>query len=556
MDKVIVVGNDIYDSFIREGGYYVDKTELIYELAANTRNTATLFTRPRRFGKTLTMSMLESFFDIGRDSVDVFHGRKIVENHPEFCKEWMNQYPVLFLSWKDVEGLDFETAYKKLKAVLADLCKKHAYLLEKTEVNAADAEIFRNLMFKTGDIEETQNALKTIMRMMTDVYGKPVILLIDEYDVPLAKAQESKDQDYYRRMLDVIRGILSTSLKTNEYLKFAVLTGCLRKSRESIFTGVNNFVCYSVTGRKFSQYFGFTQDEVAQMLDAFGLTGKMDVIRQWYDGYIFGDTELFCPWDVVSYLSAVIYDAEEEPQNFWANTSSNAILDDFVNHGKYDVTEKFETLLNGGTITEEVNEELTYDRLSDSEKNLWSVLLMTGYVSKADKSVSRGKVRLRIPNAEIADLFHAVVLERFERTLDTGSVDAFLAAMWNQDEETASRTLTAILWDSISYFDYGEAYYHGMLNGIFTSRGFAMDSNDEAGLGRLDLRVRDRRNRRVLLMECKRSARADDMDRDCDEAISQIRKKGYDLSMPEGYEKQIVCGVALYAKMAKIRFAK
>jgi hypothetical protein len=259
---------------------------------------------------------------------------------------------------------------------------------------------------------------------------------------------------------------------------------------------------------------------------------------------------------VVSYLSAVIHDAEEEPQNFWANTSSNAILDDFVNHSRFDVTEKFETLLNGGTITEEVNEELTYDRLSDSEKNLWSVLLMAGYVSKADKSVSRGKIRLRIPNAEIADLFRAVVLERFKRTLDAGSVDAFLAAMWNQDEETASRTLSAILWDSISYFDYGEAYYHGMLNGIFTSRGFAMDSNDEAGLGRLDLRVRDRRNRRVLLMECKRSARADDMDRDCDEAISQIWKKGYDLSMPEGYEKQIVCGVALYAKMAKIRFAK
>ena len=556
MGKMIVVGNDIFDQFIKDDGYYVDKTELIYELVATTRNKVTLFTRPRRFGKTLTMSMMESFFDIGRDSASVFTGRKIVVDHPDFCKEWMNQYPVLFLSLKDVEGLTFVSAFKMLKIVLSDLCKKHVYLLEDKRVDPDDVMMFRRLKSETADLEEVKHSLKTIMRMMMAVYGKPVILLIDEYDVPLAKAEETKDKEFYRQMLDTIRGMMSLSMKTNDYLKFAVVTGCLRISKESIFTGVNNFACYSVTSRKFSQYFGFTQEEVAGMLDAFGLPGKLNLIKDWYDGYIFGNTEVFCPWDVSSYLSAVIDDEEEEPRNYWADTSSNAILNDFVNHSTIDASEKFEALLNGRTITEDISEELTYDHISDSEKNLWSVLLMTGYVSKADKTAGRGKVKLRIPNAEIAHLFKDAVVARFERTLDARDVDAFIAAMWNKDAQTASNMLTKILWNSISYFDYGENYYHGMLNGIFTSRGFAPDSNDEAGLGRLDLRVKDRGKRSLLLLEFKRSEKEEDLDADCDDAIKQIFKKGYDKVKPEGYEQQLIYGIAFCAKTAKVKFAK
>lgn len=556
MGRRIVVGNDIYDQFIRDDGYYVDKTELIYELAEKTRNKVTLFTRPRRFGKTLIMSMMESFFDAGRDSADVFAGRNITVNHPEFCREWMNQYPVLFLSLKDVEGLTFDSAFRMLKAALSDLCKKHLYLQEDGRVDPDDVVKFCRLKSETAELEDVKNSLKTIMRMMTAVYGKPAILLIDEYDVPLAKADETKNKDYYRQMLDVIRGMMSISMKTNEYLKFAVITGCLRISKESIFTGVNNFACYSVTSRKFSQYFGFTQDEVAGMLDAFGMTDQLELIKEWYDGYIFGNTEVFCPWDVASYLSAVMDDEEEEPRNYWADTSSNAILSDFVNHSKIDASEKFEVLLNGGTITEEISEELTYDHIADSEKNLWSVLLMTGYVSKADKTAERGRVKLRIPNAEIAGLFRDAVVARFERTLDAGSVDAFIAAMWNRDEKTASEMLTKILWNSISYFDYGEEYYHGMLNGIFTSRGFAPDSNDEAGLGRLDLRIKDRSKRTFLLLEFKRSEKEENLDADCEDAIRQILKKGYDKVMPEGYERQLIYGIAFYAKTAKVKFAK
>ena len=556
MDKMIIVGNDIFDEFIKDDGYYIDKTELIYELVAKTRNKVTLFTRPRRFGKTLTMSMMESFFDINRDSAGLFAGRKIVMNHPEFCNEWMNQYPVLFLTLKDVEGRSFDLAYGKLKTVIADLCKKHEEIADNHRVNPADAEIFRKLMFQAAGEVEVQNSLKTIMRMMKAVYGKPVILLIDEYDVPLAMAEETKNKEFYRQMLDVIRGMLSISMKTNEYLKFAVVTGCLRISKESIFTGVNNFACYSVTSRKFSPYFGFTQEEVAGMLHAFGLSDKMDLIRKWYDGYIFGNTEVFCPWDVANYLSEVMDDEQAEPDNYWADSSSNVILNDFVNHRKIDASEKFETLLNGGIITENISEELTYDHLGDSEKNLWSVLLMTGYVSKADKAAGKGKVKLRIPNAEIANLFKDAVVARFERTLDAGDVDAFITAMWSKDDETASEMLTRILWNSISYFDYGEEYYHGMLNGIFTSRGFAPDSNDEAGLGRLDLRVKDRGNRAYLLLEFKRSEKENDLDADCDEAIHQIFEKGYDKVALEGYERQLIYGIAFYGKKAKVKFAR
>ena len=556
MEKMVVVGNDIFDDFIRDDGYYVDKTEILFELVAKSRNKVTLFTRPRRFGKTLTMSMMESFFDIGRDSREVFSGTDIVNHHPDFCEEWMNRYPVIFLSFKDVEGRTFEDAYEMLKNRISGKCVGLSKLADNPNVTDRDRQAFLRLMEEKGSISDIKSSLDVIMRMMHATYGKPVILLIDEYDVPLAKARDSGDREYYERMLDMIRGIMSISLKTNEFLKFAVITGCLRISKESIFTGVNNFACYSVTTKKFSRYFGFTESEVHDMLDAFGMAQKMDIIKEWYDGYVFGNTEVFCPWDVANYLSMLTYDEDEAPQNFWANTSSNSILDEFVNHSNIDASEKFEILLNGGTITEDISEELTYDRISDSEKNLWSVLLMTGYISKADNDSIGSRIKLRIPNAEIAGLFKDAVVERFKRSLDTKTVDDFIMAMWGGDEIKASELLSDILWDSISYFDYSEEYYHGMLNGIFTSRGYSLDSNDEAGLGRLDLRVRDRKNRRLILLEFKRSVKEADLDGDCDKAIEQIVKKGYDKTLPEGYEDQMVYGIAFYAKRARVKLVK
>lgn len=553
MGRMVIVGNEDFEELVRDDGYYVDKTEFLYDLFAKTRNKVTLFTRPRRFGKTLTMSMMENFFDIKRNTLELFENLNIYKNHPNFCKEWMNQYPTLFMSFKDIEGLNFDKAYEMLKGEVSKLCNKHSYLENEEKVVDADKEVFHRLLYKTASEEEIKNSLQTIMRMMNAVYGKPVILLIDEYDVPLAKAQQTKDSEYYKKMLDMIRGIMSTSLKTNPYLKFAVITGCLRISKESIFTGVNNFACYSVTTTRFSRYFGFEPDEVKALLAEFKLDDKYELVKKWYDGYIIGNSEVFCPWDVVSYVSSIIEDEDEQPQNFWANTSSNSILDEFVNHNTIDASEKFEALLNGGSITEDISEELTYDHISDSEQNLWSVLLMTGYISKADMTRGTSKLKLRIPNVEIANLFKDKVVDRFKRTLDTASADSFITAMWNGDEKTAEDALNDILWNSISYFDYGEDYYHGLLNGVFTSRGYNVDSNDESGLGRLDLRIKDRPNRRLLLFEFKRSKSKEELTGDCEEAISQIVKNGYDKTMPEGYESQRVYGIAFYGKQARIR---
>ena len=357
MAKRIALGTDNFDKLVENNGYYVDKTELLYELVEETSNEVTLFTRPRRFGKSLTMSMMESFFDIRHEGSTAFAGLAIQTRHDEFCGEWMHQYPTILISLKDVEALNYETAFKKLKTVIADLCKKLYGLCDSVAVDEDDKEIFARLKSKKADEEEIQNSLKTIMRMMNAAYGKPVILLIDEYDVPLAKAQENR---YYPQMLDVIRGIMSTSLKSNEYLKFAVVTGCLRIPKESIFTGVNNFASYSVLDEEFSEYFGFTNEEMDCLLKYYDREDNMDLIRMWYDGYMFGTTEIYCPWDAMSYVAALRKRRNALPKSYWENTSGNGAIKAFFELGSEDITDQFETLLNGGTITENVTNALTY----------------------------------------------------------------------------------------------------------------------------------------------------------------------------------------------------
>ena len=411
----IAVGDESFDEIRKTGLYYVDKTELLYELAGQSNNKVTLFTRPRRFGKTLNMSMMASFFDINCDSKKLFEGLAI-SKHEEFCSEWLNQYPVLFISLKDVDGLDFESAYAQLQLVLSDYCKTVVSQFDNDRIDSADKAVFERLRYQNGSMADVKGSLKTIMRMMCAVYGRPVILLIDEYDVPLAKASEKK---YYVKMLDVIKNMLSIALKTNEYLKFAVVTGCLRITKESIFTGTNNFASYSVLDNRFSRYFGFTQDEVEELLAAAGVSNKADVVKSWYDGFVFGNSSVYCPWDVVSYVSALLYDKNARPRNYWRNTSSNSVIREFV--GRFKVSRKFETLMNNGTIVENISDELTYDILHESEQNLWSVLLMTGYLTK-DASYEEGNaVPLRIPNAEIAGIFQDTVAVYFKESLDVSA---------------------------------------------------------------------------------------------------------------------------------------
>ena len=550
----IAVGDESFDEIRKAGPYYVDKTELLYDLFGRTNNKVTLFTRPRRFGKTLNMSMMESFFDINRDSKALFEGLDIAK-HEEFCTSWMNRYPVLFISFKDVDGLDFESAYGQLQSVLADYCKTIEYFISEESVNAADYQIYQRLMFKGGSPADVKNAFKTIMRMMHAVYGKPVILLIDEYDVPLAKASEKNTEQnrYYVQMLDVIRGMLSIALKTNEYLKFAVVTGCLRKAKESIFTGTNNFAAYSVLDERFSRYFGFTQQEVDEMLAAAGLSDKADIIRKWYDGYVMGNTSVYCPWDAASYVSALQYDPDAEPKNYWRNTSGNGVIRDFVNHSDWGISDKFETIMNGGTITVTVSEELTYDTLHESEQNLWSILLMTGYLTKADPAARGQTVALKIPNTEISGIFEDAVVKLFTDTLDNSRQKALMEAFWEEDIEGAEKQLSDFLWDTISYHDYHEDYYHAFMAGLFVGLGYSVESNKESGLGRFDIRVRDRRNRRALIFEVKKADSMARMEAACDEALKQITDRGYARSIENGYQKIISYGIAFFQKSAMIK---
>ena len=550
--SVSVGESDFYD-LRKAASYYVDKTDIIYELIQNTKNKVTLFTRPRRFGKTLMMSMMSNFFSIRKDSRDIFEGLKIAE-YKEFCEKWMNQCPVLFVSFKDVEADNFNDAYEMLQIGIADVCKEYADLLENEILDKDDREIFLRLKSKKGSHGDIKSSLKTIMRMMHAVYDKKVILLIDEYDVPLAGASEknTKDNKYYSSMLGVIRGIMSTALKDNDFLEFAVITGCLRIAKESIFTGANNFASYSVLDEDFSQYFGFSEDEVEKMLSAADREDKADIIKEWYDGYVFGESRLYCPWDVINYMSALKKRKDAKPKNYWKNTSHNGILLTFIERMDFDVTEKFEVLLNGGTVIQSISDELTYDTLHTSEDNLWSLLLMTGYLTKSDLEQEGEMIFLKIPNREIASIFEDTVVAFFKNTVVGAEFNDLIKALWESDEAGATKLISDLLWYTISYNDYHEDYYHAFLTGIFVGRGYNVDSNKEKGLGRPDILLKDKRNRRAIIIEAKKSKKESDMDKDCDEAVNQIIMGKYAEGL-YGYTQIFCYGISFFQKQAKVK---
>ena len=553
MDFKVGVGKSDFAALRESGNYYVDKTELIYELVNDTDNEVTLFTRPRRFGKTLMMSMMENFFSIRKDSESIFKGLAITE-HEDFCKEWMNQCPVLFVSFKDVEAETFDSAYKMLMMKLADVCKSLTSVFDGKAADKDDKWIFEKLKSRSAGEEEVKSSIKTIMRMMNAIYGKKVILLIDEYDVPLAKASEkdTSKNGYYSKMLDVIKGIMSTALKDNEFLQFAVITGCLRIAKESIFTGTNNFASYSVLDKSFSQYFGFTNEEIDRILVAADRKERKGTIQEWYDGYVFGNSYVYCPWDVINFLSELRKYPDARPKNYWKNTSHNGILLTFVKRTDFKVKGKFEILMNSGTIMQTITDELTYDTLHSSEDNLWSVLLMTGYITKADAEEDGETVSLKIPNREIASIFEDTVVKLFKETIDTNMQKSMMEAFWNEDAEEAGRIVSELLWRTISYNDYHEDYYHAFLAGAFVGIGYEVESNKEKGLGRPDILLKDEDNRRAIIIEAKKSDKEADLDKDCDEAIDQIITEKYAEGL-YGYEQILCYGVAFFQKQARVK---
>ncbi len=441
-----------------------------------------------------------------------------------------------------------------LQTRLADVCKEWESLYKEERVNAADRKVFKELMFETAKESDVRSSLKIIMRMMHAVYGRKVILLIDEYDVPIARANEMSavGNPFYSAMLAVLRGLMGTALKDNEFLEFAVITGCLRIAKESIFTGTNNFSSYSVLDADFSGFFGFTGDEVTELLLAADREDKAEVIKEWYDGYVFGDSFVYCPWDVMNYLSALKKRQNAKPKNYWKNTSHNGVLLTFVKRTDFKVKGKFEILMNKGTIVQTVSDDLTYDTLHSSEDHLWSVLLMTGYLTKADEKEEGETVRLRIPNREIASIFEDTVVELFRQTIDNSARKSMMDALWNGDEQEASKVISDLLWRTISYNDYHEDYYHAFLAGVFVGLGYEVESNKEKGLGRPDILLKDDDNRRAMIIEAKRSMKEEDMDQDCDAAVSQIVNRKYAEGLC-GYTRIRCYGIAFFQKHARVK---
>lgn len=550
----IPVGISDFREIRKNGYYYIDKTFLIYELLKTPATKVTLITRPRRFGKTLGMSMLADFFDIRKESSSLFEGLDISEK-TSICNEWLNQYPVIFLSLKDIDGLTFEDAYGQLVAQIADLYKEYTYLLECAEIDEDDKKIFLDLKAGKADKVQVSRSLSTLMKMLQIYYQKPVILLLDEYDVPVAKAS---NHGYYNEMLDVMKGIMSTALKDNQALRFAVITGCLKIAKESIFTGTNNFVSDTIRDSRYNEYFGFTQAEVDIILKDADCTEHAENVREWYDGYHFGKVDVYCPWDVMNYIRDLQHDIMAKPESYWKNTSDNAIIRSFIDYAGTNITKKMEALLAGDYIIQTIDENLTYDYLHSSEENLWSILYLTGYLTRARESelhvqIPEGTVALQIPNTEIKEIFETTVIKWFSDNAKNWNRNALFQAVWNSDVESLTVEMNTLLRKTISYHDYKEDFYHAFLAGIFTGAGYAVESNKEHGEGRSDIVVYDSVNGQVAVFEAKTSKTMEAMSRDCEDAIRQIDDRMYAKEYEDEYDHILCYGISFFKKRCLVK---
>ena len=577
----IPVGISDFSEIRQTGYYYVDKTGLIAELLNNSAAKVTLITRPRRFGKTLGMSMLAAFFDIHKNSDTLFEGLEISKDTAS-CQKWMNQYPTLFLTFKDVDGLNFDDAYGQLAAQIADLYKEHAYLLDCPIIDSDDKQIFLELKAGTAGKIHLSRSLVLLMRMMKTYNHKPVILLLDEYDVPLAKASS---HGYYTEMLSLIKTLLSTALKDNPNLCFSVITGCLKIAKESIFTGTNNFVSDTISHSRLNEYFGFTENDVNTLLKKAHAEIHASQVKYWYDGYRFGDFDVYCPWDVMNYLRDLQINPQAQPSSYWKNTSDNAIIRSFIDYAGNTITKKLEKLLSGEYILQHIDENLTYDYLHSSENNLWSILYLTGYLTclKDDTlSLPARSIALVIPNAEIREIFETTIIQwfddsarswnrkplfdaiwakNFETTVikwfddsaRTWNRQALFQAVWNTDCSRITDEMTKLLRKTISYHDYLEDYYHAFLAGIFAEAGYIVESNKEHGEGRSDVVVYDTENSRVAVFEAKYSKSLEQMESDCDAALQQIEEKMYAREYEDEYDHNLCYGIAFYKKRCLVK---
>ena len=561
--RKLPVGVEDFEKIRREGLYYVDKTTMIRDLLRKW-GEVNLFTRPRRFGKSLNMSMLKAFFEIGCDKT-LFDGLAI-SGEQDLCEKYMGKFPVISVSLKGVNGADYETARALLCSVIGNEAARFRFLLETDRISELEKELYRQLLVTDPNRQGMyampdavlMGSLKTLSMLLKEYYKTEVIILIDEYDVPLAKASE---RGYYESMALLIRNLFEQALKTNDSLYFAVMTGCLRVAKESIFTGLNNLKLLSVTNVRFDEYFGFTDEEVRELLRYYGREDRYEAMREWYDGYRFGNVEVYCPWDVISYCDDLTDDPEAEPRDYWSNTSSNDVIRHFIEKVDHGLTRsEIEALVSGEILTKEIHEDLTYNRLYDSVDHIWSVLFATGYLTQRGKAEGK-RYRLAIPNREIRNIFTEQIMTMFKEAVakDGESLDAFCAALQKGDAREAERLFTAYLGKTISIRDTSvrkaskENFYHGILLGILGFKsGWYVRSNEESGEGWSDILVRLENEDTGMIIEIKyaeegRYAAA------CEQALRQIEEKDYTAKLKEeGCSLILKYAVACFRKKCRI----
>ena len=552
------VGIDDFRKIRECGFYYVDKTKLVEQLMQNW-GEVNLFTRPRRFGKTLNMSMLRSFFEIGTDK-SLFDGLYISRNK-ELCDMHMGKYPVISITLKGIEGMTFEEARNMLKIILKNEARRHYYLKNSDRLTDDDKQQYEQILLGTS--ENTADSLRLLSQLLFLHYDKKVVILIDEYDVPLDKAFQN---GYYSEMTSLIRGILGQALKTNDYLQFAVLPGCLRISKESIFTGLNNFKVLSIADARFDEQFGFTDSEVRDILEEYGVSDKISEVKDWYDGYRFGKADVYCPWDVINYVDHLQADPNARPQAYWINSSGNGLVRRLINIADESTKDEIERLIAGETIEKAIRLELTYDEIDNSIDNIWSVLFTTGYLTNAGEIELPGGdgygYRLVIPNKEVRQVFVSQIQEWFRQTVtyDNGSVQDLCGAFMDGDTDKIQSNLNMILIKTISVLDtkarddQKENFYHGLLLGLLRSKpDWRIKSNRESGDGFSDISIEPTIPEKGIVVEVKYSNTISGLDDACGKAMKQIRDRRYDEALREdGREDIIAYGIAFCRKRCKV----
>lgn len=552
--KALPIGVEFFDKMIENDYYYIDKTLLIKDII-DKKSEVNLFTRPRRFGKSLNISMLQHFFDVLLTDKAYLFDKLNISNESDKYLAHQNKYPVIKLGLKDVESSDFNRSLKKLVIEIALEFDRHKYILKSEALDDEEKNHYQLLLTRKGDIEDYSNSLKFLSTCLEKHYDQQVIILIDEYDVPLEKAYFA---GYYDEMVNFIRGFFSSALKTNKSLHFAVLTGCLRISRESIFTGLNNLNIVSIITDSYGEYYGFTESEVATMLNDYELTHKADEMRDWYNGYLFGETTVYNPWSSIKYLYDIIYGKIQFPIPHWSNTSSNSIIRDLIAIADNNTKAEIEELIAGNTITKPIKEDIVYATITESMDNLWSFLFFTGYLKKVSKMQIgvENYLELTIPNKEILYIYKTQIHSWFEKRVKATDLTVMYHAILTGDASTFQHELTEMLKGTISYFDTKEEFYHGFLTAVMATLGdYSTKSNRESGNGRGDIFMRPVSIRMpAVIIEVKVAKVAQDLVPKADKAIAQIEEKRYDDElMREGFANVIKYGIAFYRKDCEIK---